>query len=565
MGFDVLEWKNPSVSDFAERGYTSVGAQFEEFLGRSNTFGGLDLDGAVETTERRENHRTDSPRRILLIEEFPTILSRASSSLAAFRFAFQQYLAAADSIGDNSEQLSAPIVIIVSETLLNSVSSVLDNLTVHRLLGPDLYNHQGTTIIDFNSIAPTFMHKALKLVLEKESHHSKRAKVPGQAVLKKVSEIGDIRSAISSLEFFCLKGDEAGAWGGKLKAKKSAREGAELTPMEKESLSMITQREASLGIFHAVGKIVYNKRDDPSLVPDAVPLPPPPDHLRDHGRRKISQVSVNDLVDETGTDVQTFISALHENYALSCNSSSFTDCLNGCLDALSDSDILCAERRGRQGARPGARMSTYNFNAGVDSLRQHEISYQVASRGLLFSLPHPVKRSLPPMNGRSYVGDAHKMLFPHSLRLWRESEEVDGLIDLWATRLLSRSSRPSSIRSGSRIQKNSHPHDCHDTRAMPVTMLSRDELLLHQLPYMGRIMRSDIESRELARITGFHGVKSSDPGLDADGFALDSWLGSRDFSQSLKSQRRHYDNTQALGPVEGGEGNLILSDDDIED
>ena len=417
-----------------------MGAQFDEFLGRSHEFGGLDLDTTVDTAEGKGN-LDPSQRRILLIEEFPTIMSRNSTSLTAFRSAFQQYLAASA-----AEQMSSPIVIIVSETLLDSASSVLDNLTVHRLLGPELYHHPGTTIIDFNSIAPTFMNKALKLVLEKESRQSKRAKVPGPAVLQRINEIGDIRSAISSLEFLCLKGDDTRVRGGNLttKAKKSSRDNAVLTRMEKESLKMITQREASLGIFHAVGKIVYNKRDDPSLTTEDVQLPPPPDHLSHHSRPKVSQVSVNDLVDETGTDIQTFICALHENYAPSCNGSAFTDCVNGCIDALSDSDILCTERKGPQGSRTGARINTANFNAGVDRLRQHEISYQVAARGLLFALPHPVKRSLRATIGRSHPGDTHKMLYPRSIKLWHETEEIDGLINLWSTRLLSPSSRQSS-------------------------------------------------------------------------------------------------------------------------
>lgn len=505
-------------------------------------------------------------RRILLIEEFPTLLSRTSSSLAAFRFSFQQYLAAtglsqSNRIGNDLAEMSSPIVIIVSETHLNSASSVLDNLTVHRLLGPEISNHPGTTIIDFNTIAPTFMHKALKLVLEKESRHSRRSRVPGQPVLKTISEIGDIRSAISSLEFLCVKGDGTDAWGGNLpsRTKNSPRASGELTSMEKESLKMITQREASLGIFHAVGKVVYNKRDDPSLVPDAVQLPPPPDHLRHHARRKISQVAVNELVDETGTDIQTFISALHENYALSCNGPSFTDTLNECIDALSDSDIQCVDGRGLSGSRTGARIGTSSFNSGVDKLRQHEMSYQVAARGLLFALPYPVKRSLPPSNGRSHRGDAYKMLFPNSIRLWHESEEIDELVHLWTTRLLSPSTRPNPYSGSSRsVQWKSTrtglPHADDGYNDTPVTMLSRDEMVLHQLPYMVKIMHNNGESQALEKITGFNDVTHRDE--DADNVSMDS----RHFSHSL-TQQKH----SANGGTEGGEGKLILSDDDIED
>lgn len=558
-----------------------MGAQFEEFLGRSHEFGGLDLDTGVDTAAGEDNP-IPSQRRILLIEEFPTIMSRTSSSLSAFRSSFQQYLAASmqslsnSSFGnDPAGQTSSPIVIIVSETLLNSASSVLDNLTVYRLLGPGLYNHPGTTIIDFNSIAPTFMHKALKLVLEKESNQSRRSRVPGQAALQTISEIGDIRSAISSLEFLCVKGDDAGAWGGNLSTKaKKPRDSAALTQMEKESLKMVTQREASLGIFHAVGKIVYNKRDDPSLT-EAVQLPPPPDHLRHHSRPKVSQVSVNGLVDETGTDIQTFVCALHENYAPSCHGSSFTDCANGCIDALSDSDILCAEGRGFRGSRAGARVNTNKFNAGVDRLRQHEISYQVAARGLLFALPHPVKRSLRAINGHSHAGDAHKMLYPNSVRLWRETEEIDGLVDLWATRLLSpstRQNRPHSKKPWSaKASGTSHAEqgDSSNMGTMPVTMLSREDMLLYQLPYMTKIQRHDIGSRELQRITGFDGIA---PQADADNVdGSDDLLDIPDFPLSVKSRPpKSYGNGKPFGTqipslVEDAEAKLILSDDDIED
>lgn len=307
-----------------------MSAQFEEFLARGDRFGGLDLDDVMEPRTHRNAHAEN--RRILLVEEFPTVLHRASSSLTAFRASLQRYLAAST---ENGAGWHPPIVMIVSETLLSSASSILDNLTVHRLLGPTLYHHPSTTIIDFNSIAPTFMQKALRSILDKEARVSQRAQIPSPAVLDRISEIGDIRSAVSSLEFLCLKGDRVGKWGGSLTKSKKSRGEASLTPMEEESLKLISQREASLGMFHAVGKIVYNKRLDPSLVPDdATVLPSPPDYLSHHRRVKVSQVAVNDLADETGTDISTFICALHENYPPSCDGDQFTDSLNACIESL---------------------------------------------------------------------------------------------------------------------------------------------------------------------------------------------------------------------------------------
>jgi cell cycle checkpoint protein len=404
-----------------------VSAQFEEFLGRGDRFGGLDLEDTAMTKEGRDAHPRS--QRVLLIEELPTIFNRNSSGLAAFRASLQRYLAASteQSLGG---WMHPPIVMIVSETLLSSASSISDNLTVHRLLGPTLYNHVGTTIIDFNSIAPTFMQKALRLVLAKEAQTSRRSQVPGAAILDKIADIGDIRSALSALEFLCLKGDQAGIWSGSLSKTKKSRGGSTLTAMEQESLEMISQREASLGMFHAVGKIVYNKRLDPSLMPSDVPIPlSPPNHLSYQHRAKVSQVAVNELLDETGTDVSTFICALHENYPQSCDGDSFTDSFNRCIEALSDCDILSADRRPSHGARTGVGIGATPFNSGVDMLRQDEISFQVAARGLLFALPYPVNRRKAAVNGRKHVRDPYRMLYPASLRLWRRTEEIEGLVD----------------------------------------------------------------------------------------------------------------------------------------
>lgn len=572
LGFDILEWKNPSTFD-SSRGSASIGAQFDEFLGRGDNFGGLDLDG--DDDPAKESHGSSSQRRVLLIEEFPTVLSRNSSGLSAFRFSLQRYLAvtALSSSGNSGEMTNPPIVLIVSETLLGSESSVLDNLTAHRLLGADIYNHPNTTIIDFNNIAPTFMQKALRLVLEKDARQSKQSQVPGPAFLGRISELGDVRSAISSLEFLCLKGDKAGAgvWGGSLnkRTKRSSRNDV-LTPMEQESLKMVTQREASLGIFHAVGKIVYNKREDWTLTTDGQKPPAPPDHLRQHDRPKVSQVCVDELIDETGTDIQTFISALHENYVLSCGGQSFTDCLNDCIDALSDSDMLCIDRKGSQRNGTRAGLGVNYFSAGVDMLRQDEISYQVATRGLLFALPHPVERNLRSNNCGK---DAYKMSFPTSLQLWAASEEIEGLTGLWMKRLLNPFDVPVSHPNSERgwgSQQAGYDTSENDTNGQTktVTMISRDDVLLYQLPYMARISQEEVESRELGKITGFTRIGSQDGSLN--GTPLESDVNGQDASLSFRQKQHVKQKDNTFGPrlppsIDDREEKLVLSDDDILD
>ncbi|KAJ5129187.1 uncharacterized protein N7515_005226 [Penicillium bovifimosum] len=565
IGYDIIEWKNPPVSEFGAHGYQSVSAHFEEFLGRGDKFGGLDLESASELDQQKHGKHRD--RRILLIEEFPTVLGRASSALTSFRTSLQQYLAAsATSHASSPGSNHPPIVIIVSETLLASASSISDNLTVHRLLGPTIYNHPGTTILDFNSIAPTFMHKALRSILDKEAQTSRRVQIPGPGVIDRISEIGDIRSAISSLEFLCLKGDEEGRWGGRVVKTRKARSEVALTAMEKESLKMITQREASLGMFHAVGKIIYNKRMDPSLIVDDVEiLPPPPSYLLHRHRPKASQVLVNELVDETGTDVSTFISALHENYVPSCDGDDFTDCLDDCIQALSDSDILSAERRPGQGARAGIGTGITSFGSGVDVLRQEDMSFQVAARGLLFALPYPVNRRVGSGSGRSRAGDAYKMFYPASLRLWRESEEIEGLIDSWANQLLdpfaqqhlSRTDADltgvsgwKSLQVGRSASTNS---DNTEHSPSVATMMPRHDLLLYQLPYMAAIRRQDPGCWQLDKITSIRTNSLRNDDME-------------DMEERATRTSRVYQPSSGVGSRPSqNEEKLILSDDDIVD
>ncbi|KAL1980892.1 hypothetical protein VTN96DRAFT_3349 [Rasamsonia emersonii] len=600
LGFDIVEWKNPLGAEQSSQGYTSLSAQFDEFLGRSNIFGGLDLDDSAGLDTTAQDSQKSPMQRVILIEEFPSVLARSSSALSAFRSSLHRYLAASLS-NRNSANMAPPIVIIISETLLSTTAVISDNFTVHRLLGPEICNHPGTSIIEFNRIAPTFMYKALDLVLKKEARHSMRKRIPSPAVLKKFSELGDIRSAISSLEFLCLRGDENGDWGGRVaaKLKNPSRESAALTPMEKESLEMVTQREASLGLFHAVGKVVYNKREDlGSTQQGRAEHGAPPEHLRQFERPRISQVSIEDLINETGTDIQTFISALHENYVPSCDGPSFTDCLEGCIQSLSDSDVLGSNSRsGLQASRTGvgvARSHHQGYGASIDTLRQDEISFHVAVRGLLFYLPDPVRRRVGQSASGGRIVDAYKMYFPTSLRLWKETEALEGLIDVWERRLLDPAAAPKNVRGpisgrtgveswkAAEINQTPFPgSENHHSQEMVATMMSRDDILLHHLPYMAKIWSNRAETGELDRITQFRGIgfpNDEIPSDELDDFepsSVTDWA--TDPEVSIPEERRRplgrqqaSSSSSAFGPklpppVEEAVEKLILSDDDIED
>ncbi|KAK4451475.1 cell cycle checkpoint protein RAD17 [Podospora aff. communis PSN243] len=643
MRCDVLEWRNPhnSFGMGMAQGYQSAAAQFEEFLGRGGKFGQLDLESDTPPLPSMNGSAAHgSHRRIILIEEFPNTFMRSSAGLLAFRNTILQFLAANTpallTFGhhNNSEPIT-PIVMVVSETLLTTASASADSFTAHRLLGPEILRHPGTGVIEFNAVAPSLLSKALELVVQKEARKSGRRRTPGPLVLKRLGEIGDIRSAISSLEFLCVKGDDEADWGSKVaftKPKRGAKDLPALTKGEEETLQLVSQREATLGIFHAVGKVVYNKRAEqgPPAGSAEAAVEMLPGYMAHLSRPKRSEVSVDTLIDETGTDTHTFISALHENFALSCEPTgpmdlySSVDYLDGCLEYLSESDLLCPSwdiffnGRGGSGGYGGK-------DSGSHLLRQDEMAFQVAVRGLLFSLPSPVKRRTHP-TGRG--GDSFKMFYPAYLKLWRAKEELESVVDMWTTKMLKGEdgvpgppqgflggpavfrkaqgvtgggveSWANSTQMGSVHRLTQHAGDAGES-ATPPPLLSlgnagRQEMLLERLPYMAHIARrkrctfGTMRIRDLDRIVSFHGIGSAAAGEtddeedeeEARGPAGEGepWATDKPTEDGSPRKRRK----QGLGTIlsrgkakdeRGEEGlgmsglpiqSLVLSDDDIED
>jgi cell cycle checkpoint protein len=608
---EVLEWRNPVGSVATGDGFQSMSAQFDEFLGRGGKFGQLDIFSENGTISAKPDTKPlDRRKKLILVEEFPNTFTRSSTALQSFRAAILQYLASNTPplpmfyAKDVPKDPVTPIIIIISETLLTTTSASADSFTAHRLLGPDILQHPGVGVIEFNPIAPTLLAKALEMIVQKESRKSGRRKTPGPLVLKRLGEIGDIRSAIGSLEFLCLRGDVDGDWGAKVafgKAKKSSKDVA-LTKMEEESLEMVTRREASLGIFHAVGKVVYNKRDadKPSLPPGA-DVEKLPEFLSLHSRPHRSHIVVDELIDETGTDTQTFIAALHENYILSCEAPptsfdfSSLDHVNGCIDALSDSDLLCPSWDGSFNST-GFGGGTGGRGTSGDVLRQDEITFQIAVRGLLFALPNPVKRATPAAGGlrTGKGGDAYKMFYPTSLKLWRMKEEIESTIDYWVTKLMKgEEDHSSNITAGASAFARTKPGTVESWKSSrsstqsskasdPAPLLSigisaRKEMLLDRLPYMTLIAKSKrsasspLAIRDMEKVTTFKGIGPSDEDTaeneDDGGVVGEEWATDKP-GEGMSPRKKGLvirgrgDGGLPIGKVEE---KLVLSDDDIED
>jgi cell cycle checkpoint protein len=518
---------------------TSVASQFDDFVNRSSNFGSLAFDASnSRPADVASGRRSEPSSRVLVVEEFPTSMTRSSSALEGFRSVISRYLAASPpgskpSFRPRGSVLDTrpPLVLIISESLLTSATASADSFTAHRLLGPDITNHPLVTVMEFNTVAPTFIAKALDLVIKKEARDSQRRRIPGPAVMKKLSEMGDIRSAVNALEFLCARSADNDDWSGRVaaKMKKSYKDGAVLTAMEKSSLELVTQREATLGMFHAVGKVVYNKREEPQMADPTVGRPPkPPDHLEHMHKPKTPQVNVDDLMNETGTDIPTFVSTLHENYILSCNGLSFLGSFENCIDALSDSDILSPE--GGSMTRIGyGRGSGLSHAGGIDMLRQNEITFHVAVRGLLFGLPYPVNRAAYP-GGRK--GDAFKMFYPASLRLWKPMEETGSLITtlmdqtMFASPTGAARGRDSGNNVASWKQKNdtfgATSEDENSSTASRI-LASKTDMLYDRLPYLSKFHNVEgLDMQKVKHVTQFRGTRLPEEEEEYEGYELET-------------------------------------------
>lgn len=604
LGLQISEWRNPGVTELESESFQSTASQFEDFVRRAGTSAGLTLSADPHENAFGSSKAASDPpkvdghdRQLLLIEEFPNTFNRTSSTLQSFRSTILQHVSAPPV----SAGFPTPIVMIVSETLLSTNTAAADSFTAHRLLGPELMNHPFVNTIEFNAIAPTILQKALEAVILKEARKSGRRNAPGPQVIKHIAQTGDIRSAISSLEFLCLRGDDDDhRWSSKIAFSKSRKSKSEpaMTPAEEEALKLISNRETTLGIFHAVGKVVYNKRSEP---PRGLELAQPPSWLPQHRRAKMIENDVDAMIDELGTDTPTFIAALHENYTLSCSSTSAEEALDslvGCVDSIAGADLLSVDRFS-QGTRAFS-------GSALDSLRQDEIAFQAAVRGTWFSLPHPVHRTAP--FGSNNKGDAHKMFYPASLKLWKGREDIESKLAMLTDRAqtgsllrgteaarIGHSDDTSEVMTWQRSTAPGHSSDAVSTLedSFPVARAStsKSEMLLERLPYMSKILSnrdnkalSSVWLEQMQSVTRANGNQSTMLDEDEDGSderddrvaPNEQWSTDKPDAGSklakpgnqLLNQDQHKEaggRSELPIPVESSVEQLVLEDDDIED
>lgn len=560
LRYEITEWRNPGAAEYTvgNSEYVSMSSQFEDFIARGSKFTGLALTDSLGEVVDKSHEKTGlASRQVLLVEEFPSLVNRSQSALLSFRSAIMQYLAANTRMSAlyADDGIAAPIVFVISESVLSNSASSAENYTAHRLLGSEILHHPGTRVIEFNPIAPTIMSKALSVVAERHAKETGQRSLATRSVIERLSDLGDIRNATSTLEFL-QSHRNAALPDTKTSSKSSKAKSADATrSADKAALEVIALRESNIGLFHAVGKVMYNKRI----------LPPPG---QPSGAGPASEVEIDALYSTTGTDVSTFLSALHENYALSTFTSTTEatlNTMNGCLDSLGDADVMTARALGGSSAY---------FGVASEGIRQEELAFHTAVRGMLHSLPHPVTRrsAAPPgtLSDAKRRMDAHRMYFPTEIKLWSKREDLRSTLEAMVTRALDgrltdtlQALLPAARRE---ISQPGHVADARrgvgadDAAPLPSGVLSgyaaRRELLLERLPYMAQILPRPAGPgaflADMRRVTSFTGYGRVDEDEDDEdplaGFTRPS------------AGRDRLERSEEVALEQ-----LVLSDDDIED
>ncbi|XP_067425285.1 cell cycle checkpoint protein RAD17 [Emydura macquarii macquarii] len=356
LNVHVQEWINPVSLDFRKEDFKDAfnyesssqmlpsqaqTALFQDFLLRANKYNKLQMLG--ESTEADD--------KLILIEDMPNQFYRDPDSLHEILRKFVR-------------TSRCPLVFILSDSLRGDSNQ--------RLLFPkEIQEELCISNISFNPVAPTMMMKVLNRIATAEaSMNAEKFVVLDKTSLELICKgcSGDIRSAINSLQFSSLKeySSENNLWsrkkgnstlkcnteGSRTKKKKKADK-----TLENQEIQAIGGKDASIFLFHALGKILYCKREP---VSDSE-VPRLPSHLSEYERDTLL-VQPEDVLEKSHMPGDLFNLYLHQNYV-----DFFTDIddLVRASEYLSTADFLCS-----------------NWNSRP-TLREYSAS--VATRGVIHS------------------------------------------------------------------------------------------------------------------------------------------------------------------------------------
>ncbi|KAM6187433.1 cell cycle checkpoint protein RAD17 isoform 2-T2 [Sarcoramphus papa] len=279
LGAQVQEWTNPISLDFTKEDLRNMfghdsnfhtfpsqaqAALFQDFLLRANKYNKLQMLG-----ESSENDK-----KLILIEDIPNQFYRDPSSLHEILRRFVR-------------TSRCPLVFIISDNFSGDSNQ--------RLLFPtEILEELCISSISFKPVAPTNMMKVLNRIAATEASMNREKnyafdRTSLELLCRGCS--GDIRSAINSLQFSSMKDCslEKEFWSRKKRGSTLKCEAAAVSKVGKKSKSETSEdqeiqaiggKDASIFLFHALGKIIYCKREPVS----ESEFPQLPAHLSEYRR-----------------------------------------------------------------------------------------------------------------------------------------------------------------------------------------------------------------------------------------------------------------------------------------
>lgn len=291
---------------------------------------------------RCEAHKSSNERHILLVEDFPV----TSSDMQHFREDLRRTLRSAATYSPH------PTVIILSDSARSVASSV------RLLLGAQLLECSDIASINIPAATDAMMKKRLREVLAIEGF------TVSQKCLETVvaSVAGDCRAALNCLQFSSMSSTSGSRSARGFKTSGRTRNGTvpkRARPHPPISVACIedVSMDGSLGIFHAISKILNNKRNEDGT----------------------SKYDVESLLGDAKADPSSFIEFLHHNYPSFFGE---PDDMVTALENLSFADTLLPWRSEEQ-----VRVDLSDCAASV------------AARGFLYSNSDPIRSGWRPIKG----------------------------------------------------------------------------------------------------------------------------------------------------------------------
>ncbi|KAF9561541.1 Cell cycle checkpoint protein rad17 [Mortierella alpina] len=379
------KWRPGSIDDE----YIPVMNAFQEFFSRAHRYTPLVTSKDVSRHDGRGigigstndmgavSASLSGPRKknIILIEDLPPISAYSSRKIfqdTIFRFA-----------NSRNSSSSSVLVIIVSDVFSKQSTELLFSssqesrdpaLTIRTLLPSSILERIDSggrdngkiKQIKFNPIAPTFMKKALRKLVDKEFKTTSIC-APDTAEIDQLIEIhdGDIRAVINSLQFLCYL---------PTKKRKRYREAAMKLEEDMQGLvdsenTMTLGQDSSLGIFHAVAKVLYNRRDwSASPVQFDSDIVKVPSQAWNKRRPPLRFNPEKDLIEKLPIEPDLYTLMLHQNYTRHMSN------IDECLTAI---EYLCVADQMTSNA---GSSSSY-----TQMLQMQPYMTSLAVRGLLFA------------------------------------------------------------------------------------------------------------------------------------------------------------------------------------